>query len=174
MIVVVDNGSGTDEISRLIRCSVASPKKIPSAPGYVLSDGSSSNAAANKKLIKSVNVPVLAIGRASAFLAEVFGGKAKKIPKEEKQDRLKLEHPCAIFLDIKKSFTVFKNCDFAFDEIPENFMPVASSKKYEFEAIAETERPLFGLRFLPEKGGDGIKILKNFVNFVEVWEKYHK
>lgn len=174
MIVVVDNGSGADEITRLVRCSVASPKKIPAASGYILSDGSKTNAALNKKLIKSSSVPILAIGNAYTFLVESFGGRSKKVPKEEGQEKLKLDHPCPIFLDMKRNFTVFKSCDFAFDDVPENFMPVASSKKCPFEAVADGEQPFFGLRFLPEKGGDGVKILKNFANFVDVWGKYHK
>ena len=175
MIAIVDNGKGADNIARMIRGSKAiiKPDKIDNnASAYILSDGDLKNQKHNEKLIKSTDKPLMAIGAASVFLAETFGAKMAK-GKSEKQARIKIEHPCALTLDMKKMFVVFKNCDVMLEDLPENFNVFASSK-YPFEIFGETEKPFFGVHFNPEMGADGLKIIDNFVKFVEVWEKYHK
>ncbi len=174
MIVVVDNGKGVENIARAVRGSktVVKPDKISAGSAYILSDGDLKNQKQNEKLIKSIDKPLLAIGAGSLFLAAAYGAKILK-GKTEKQARIKIEHPCALTLDMKKMFVVFKNCDSVLDEIPENFNVFASSK-YPFEIIGESERPFFGVHFNPEMGADGLKVIDNFVKFVEVWEKYHR
>ena len=174
MIAIVDNGKGADNIARMIRGqkSIVKPNKISVASAYILSDGDLKNQKYNEKLIKSTDKPLMAIGTASVFLAEAFGAKMTK-GKSEKQARIKIEHPCALTLDTKKMFVVFKNCDVMLEDLPENFNVFASSK-YPFEIIGEIEKPFFGVHFNPEMGADGLKIIDNFVKFVGIWEKYHK
>ncbi len=175
MLAIIDNGKGAEQIARLVRGqkAVMKPEKADmKASAFILSDGDMKNQKANEKIIKSTEKPLLAIGAASVFLAAAFGAKAGKV-KTEKQARVKIEHPCSLTLDMKKMFVVFKNCDATIDDLPENFDVFASSK-YPFEIIGEAEKPFFGVHFNPEMGADGMKVVENFVKFVEVWEKYHK
>lgn len=173
MLVIVDNGKGTDNIARLIRGQkvIAKPEKIPSASAYILSDGDMKNQKHNEKLIKSTDKPVMGIGAGSLFLAAAYGAKISK-SKAEKQASVKIEHACPLTLDMKKMFVAFKSCDSAIEEVPENFSVFASSK-YPFEIIGENEKPFFGVHFNPEMGADGMKVIDNFVKFVEIWKKYH-
>lgn len=175
MLTIVDNGKGTDQIARLVRGQkvVSKPEKVDmKSSAFILSDGDMKNQKANEKIIKSTDKPLLAIGAASVFLAAAFGGVPGK-GRAEKQARVKIEHPCSLTLDMKKMFVVFKSCDAMLEDIPENFDVFASSK-YPFEIIGDSERPFFGVHFNPEMGADGMKIIDNFVKFVEIWEKYNK
>jgi GMP synthase (glutamine-hydrolysing) len=177
MLAIVDNGKGADEISRMIRMphKIIKPSEINSikATSYILSDGDTKHKEHNIKLIKSATKPILGIGTGYIFLGSACGAKAKEI-KFGKQEKIKIERPCPLLLDLKKLFIVFKACNAGFADLPENFDVVASSQKYQFEIIQESEKPFFGVQFNPELGADGFKILSNFEKFVEVWEKYHK
>src|SRR3989338_3152923 len=173
MIAIVDNGKGADNIARMIRGTkvIVKPDKISAAGAYILSDGDMKNQKHNEKLIKNTGRPLLAIGASSLFLAAAYGAKITK-GKSEKQTHVKIEHACALTLDMKKMFVAFKSCDVMLEDLPENFNVFASSK-YPFEIIGELEKPFFGVHFNPEMGADGLKIIDNFVKFVEIWGKYH-
>lgn len=175
MLAIVDNGRGAEQIARMVRSTkmIVKPEKADmKASAFILSDGDMKNQKHNEKIIKSVEKPVLGIGASSLFLAAAYGAKISK-GKAEKQARVKIEHPCALTLDMKRMFVVFKNCDSLLEGIPDNFNIFASSR-YPFEIIGEVEKPFFGVHFNPEMGADGMKIIDNFVKFVEIWEKYHK
>ena len=173
MIVIVDNGKGAEQIARMIRGTknIVKPDKVDmKASAFILSDGDMKNQKHNEKIIKGVEKPLLAIGTSSLFLAAAYGAKIGK-GKLEKQSHVKIDRPCALTLDMKKMFVVFNGCDGMIDDVPENFTVFASSKYPEI--IGEMEKPFFGVHFNPEMGADGMKIIDNFVKFVEVWEKYH-
>jgi len=180
MLAIVDNGSGADEISRLIRMKNVvikpkdlTPKEISKFSSFILSDGDMKNKAANVKFIKKATRPMLGIGSGYIFLASAFGAKPKEV-KFDKQERVKIERPCPLVLDLKKMFTVLKSCTHVLEELPENFDVIASSRTYDFEIIQEFEKPFFGVQFNPELGADGFKLLNNFEKFADVWGKYHK
>jgi GMP synthase-like glutamine amidotransferase len=177
MIVIVDNGKGAQDIARFIRGSkdIVKPADAAKAKAsaYILSDGDMKNQAANIKLIEKANKPVLAIGAAHVFLAGAYGAKSKE-GKVDKTDRCKIERPSPLTLDLKKMFAVLQSSPHMIDELPENFTVIASSPKYEYKIIIESEKPFFGVHFNPEMGGEGMKVIDNFVKFVDVWEKYHK
>ncbi len=186
MIAIVDNGKNASEISRFLRMQsqIVSPNKIDSiqtdargvkqsVSAFILSDGDLKNQKASEKVLK-LNKPVLGIGAGCLFVGAAFGAKIKRVPKTEKQERLVIKKPCPLTVDMKKALSVFESYQNILDGVPENFGIVASSAKYEYEIIQEMEKPLFGVHFLPEKGGDGRMILSNFERFVEVWGKYHK
>ncbi len=178
MLLIVNNGKGAQELSQLIRMpnKIVKPGEAASikASGYILSDGSISNQKENEKLIKSSTKPVLGIGAGSLFIAAAFGGTITKTAKTERMERIILEKPCPLTLDMKKNFTVFESYENIIEELPETLEPMARSSKYDFEIILHAENPLFGVQFNPEKGGDGRMILANFERFVGIWEKYHK
>ncbi|MBI4154061.1 hypothetical protein HY501_01890 [Candidatus Woesearchaeota archaeon] len=174
MLAIVDNGNAA-ELARYIRGEkeVIGPKDKINHSGIILSDGDMKNQKVNIDIIKKANVPVLAVGAGYVFLVSAFGMKPKDM-KFEKMERLKLLRSCPLTLDMKKAFSVVQSCTKGFDEVPEGFDVIASSPKYEFQIIENTEKPLFGVHFSPEKGGDGLKVLENFEKFVDVWKKYHR
>jgi len=174
MLQIIDNGKGAEQIARLVRGQkvVVKPEKADmKSSAFILSDGDMKNQKHNEKIIKGTDKPLLAIGVASIFLVGAYGAKSAK-GKPEKQVRVKIDRPCSLTLDMKKMFVAFSNCDGVIDELPENFEVFASSKYPEI--IGEVEKPFFGVHFNPEMGADGIKIIDNFVKFVEIWEKYHR
>ena len=177
MIVIVDNGKGSQEVARFIRGSKEIVKPADAAKAkasaYILTDGDMKNQAVNVKLIEKSTKPILAIGAGYIFLTSAFGAKSKPA-KVEKTDRLKIERACPLTLDLKKNFMVMQSCDHVIEELPENFDVIASSPKYQYKIIVDAERPFFGVHFNPELGSDGMKVIDNFVKFVEIWEKYHK
>ncbi len=178
MLVIVDNGKSAAEISKFIRIpsKIVKPTQVDGikASAYILSDGSMSNQKANEKLIQKSALPVLGIGVGGLFIGSTFGAKIKSVPKTERQERLMLKKPCPLTLDLKRMFTVHESYQHVLTDVPENFVIAASSQKYEYEIIQEMSHPFFGVQFLPEKGGDGLRILDNFIKFVKMWEKYHK
>ncbi len=176
MIVIVDNGKGAEDVAKLIRTKkqVMKPENVAKASAYILSDGDIKNQKTNEKIIKNANVPVLGIGCGSLFIAAAFGAKIKKIPRMKGQERMMLKKPCPLTLDMKRMFTVYQDCQNVAEKLPENFTIVASSPRNEFGIIQDIENPFFGVQFNPECGGDGIKIIRNFEKFVEMWEKYHR
>ncbi|MBI2075794.1 MAG: gamma-glutamyl-gamma-aminobutyrate hydrolase family protein [Candidatus Aenigmarchaeota archaeon] len=178
MLLIVNNGKGAEEISGFLRMQnkIVKPSEAGSvkASAYILSDGSLSHQKDNEKIIKSSAKPVLGIGAGSLFVAAAFGGKIKKTAKTERQERVMVEKPSPLTLDMKRNFTVFESYENVIEELPESFEPMARSAKYDFEIILHVENPLFGVQFNPEKGGDGRMILANFEKFIGVWEKYHK
>lgn len=178
MLLIVNNGKGAEEISRSLRMQnkIVKPSEAGSikASAYILSDGSLSHQKDNEKIIKNSTKPVLGIGAGSLFIAAAFGGKIKKAGKVERQERILLEKPSPLTLDMKKNFTVFESYENVIEELPEIFTPMARSPEYNFEIILHVENPLFGVQFNPEKGADGRMILANFEKFIAVWEKYHK
>jgi GMP synthase-like glutamine amidotransferase len=177
MLVIVDNGKGTEEIARFVRASkqIIKPSEAAKtkASAYILSDGDPKHQKANADLIKKCDKPLLAIGESSIFLASAFGVN-HVASKFEKAVKVKIERPSPLVLDMKKLFAAVGSCQHGIDDLPENFGVFASSQKYDFEIVGHMELPFFGVHFNPELGADGFKILDNFVKFVEVWEKYHK
>lgn len=177
MIVIVNNGKGAEELSQLIRTknSVADPKKTPEkAAAYILSDGTmNKDAQKNVENLVGFNKPLLGIGLGAAYIAAAFGAAVQEV-KPSSQERVSIKKPCPLLLDMKRMFVVMKESRYAIKEAPENFVVIASSAKYPFEVIMDSQNPFFGVAFNPEAGGDGRVILTNFERFVDVWEKYHK
>ncbi len=183
MIAIIDNGKGADKISAVLRGSkIFSVKdKIPSADAYILSDGEMDAKAekANIDLIQKLEVPLLAIGIGSIYLAKAYGGKSKEL--KLKAGNLTIKQKSPLLLDLKKMFSVVDSQKHFISECPECFGSLASAPGYEHAMmqfginpeIDEEPLPIFGVHFNPEAGLDGIKILKNFQTFVEVWGKYH-
>lgn len=183
MIAIIDNGRGADKIASIIKGSkVFSVKdKIPSADAYILSDGDIDTKAEkiNIELIQKLEVPLLAIGIGSIYLAKAYGGKAKEL--KLKVGTLTIKQKSPLLLDLKKMFSVVDSQKYFISECPECFGILASAPGYDYAMmqfganpeIDEEPLPIFGLHFNPEAGLDGIKILKNFQSFVEVWAKYH-
>lgn len=183
MIVVVDNGRGADKIAAFLRGSktVSYKDKIPAADAYILSDGEidAKVEKANKELIEKLEVPLMAIGIGSIYLAKAYGGNAKEL--KIKLSRLTVKQKSPLLLDLKKQFSVVDSQKYFISDCPECFGSLANAPGYEYAMmqfgvnpeIDEEPLPIFGVHFNPEAGLDGLKILSNFKNFVEVWSKYH-
>lgn len=180
MIAIIDNGKGAQEISRFLRAQnkIMKPaeKISDKASAFVFSDGKISKETLQKakNVIENGNVPALFVGSGYHCMMSCFNISVKENKLSKKQERLISSRPCPLLLDLKKAFTVIKDVDYITSGIPENLSPIAKSAKNEFEIVQDVEKPVFGLNFNPELGMDGFKILQNFSNFIEVWEKYHK
>jgi GMP synthase-like glutamine amidotransferase len=176
MIAIIDNGTGAEAIANFVRIprEIIKPNEAvkSKASAFILSDGDVKHQKTNIELIKKTGRPLLAIGAGCAFLGAAYGAKYKEV-KQDKMDRVRIEHPCPLTLDLKKMFTVMQTCRHILTDLPDAFHVVASSSKNEYKVISENDKPFFGVHFNPELGSDGLKIIDNFVKFVEVWEKYH-
>lgn len=177
MIVIVNNGKGAQQLAQLIRTKnmIADPKKVTDkASAYVLSDGMlNKDAQKNVEKILKGNKPVLGVGLGAAYIAASYGAEIKET-KPVKQERVSIKKPCPLLLDLRRMFVVVKGSKYGINEVPENFVVMASSQKYPFEVIMESQNPFFGVAFNPELGGEGRMVLTNFERFVEMWKKYHK
>ena len=177
MIVIVDNGTGAQEISRFLKSKNAIMKHNDAlkakAGGYILSDGDPKNMEANLDILDKSEVPVLGIGAGGLFIGAAYEAEVTPM-KFAKTETLSVKKPCPLTLDMKKNFMVAKSCSFGFLSVPENFNIIASSKAYKYEILQEAESPFFILSFNPELGMEGRQILANFEKFVEVWKEYHK
>jgi anthranilate/para-aminobenzoate synthase component II len=184
MIAVIDNGRGAEDIARLVRgAKVVKPSAAPKdANAYILSDGdlSKANQEANIKLIKANSKPILGIGMGQIYIGLAFGSQTKPSGCS-KSSRVTVKQRSPILLDLKKQFAVNDGQKLSLASVSEEFGIVASCPKNEFEVIQHganidnpvEARPLFGVHFNPEAGLDGLQILRNFEQFVEMWAKYH-
>lgn len=177
MIVIVDNGTGAQDISHCLRAknAVMKPKDAlaAKAAGYIFSDGDPKNMEANLDILDKADVPVLGIGAGGLFIGAAYEATVEKM-KLPKTDTLMIKKPCPLTLDMKKSITVAASCSYGFSSVPENFNIIASSKSNPFAMLQEAENPFFAVCFNPEQGMEGRMILGNFEKFVEVWKEYHK
>ena len=115
----------------------------------------------------------MGIGAGMAYIAAFYGASIKDGKASQKQEQISLKKPSPLLLDFKKVFTAVVASGCTIGDLPENFSVHASSKSCEFEIIQDTEKPFFGVRFSPELGQDGLRILGNFEKFIEMWGKYH-
>ncbi|MBI4014573.1 MAG: hypothetical protein HY365_01325 [Candidatus Aenigmarchaeota archaeon] len=177
MLIIVDNGSGAQEISGFLRAknAIMKPKDAlnAEATGYIFSDGDPKNMEANLDILDKSGVPVLGIGAGGLFIGAAYDAEVKPM-KFPKTDKLMIKKPCPLTLDMKKSITVAASCSYGFSSVPENFNVVASSPINPYAILQETENPFFIVCFNPEQGMEGRMILDNFEKFVEVWKEYHK
>lgn len=177
MIVIIDNGLGAEKISNYIRqkTTIVDAKKASSlknTEAFIISDGNEKNRLANLKIIKSARVPVLGIGMGSLFIANAYGSKIIK-SRGKKKKRVTLKKACPLTLKMKKFFVVTTDCNHTINELPPNFGIVASSADNEYEIFQEFESPFFGVHF-SSNDPEAMTIIRNFVKFLGVWEKYHR
>jgi len=184
MIIIVDNGRGADRISQLVRGSkVVKPNSVPEADAYILSDGQLTPAIekANVALVKAAKAPILGIGAGSLCIGIAHGAKTKATT-PSKNERLTITQRSPILLDLKKNFTAVSEQKLMLGELPSVLGSMASTAKNSnaiiqhganLEAPVDSPLPQFGVNFNPELGLDGSIILRNFVQFVEMWKKYH-
>ncbi len=177
MIIIIDNGTGAQEISRFLKTknTVMPPKDAlkAKATGYIFSDGDPKNMEANLDILDKADVPVLGIGAGGLFIGAAYEAEVKPI-KLPKTDTLMIKKPCPLTLDMKKTIAVAASCSYGFSSVPENFNVIASSHANPFAMLQEAENPFFAVCFNPELGMEGRMILGNFEKFVEVWKEYHK
>jgi len=177
MIAIVDNGNG-EKIAKMVPFSKlvkpADAKKLK-ASAYILSDGvfSKSGLELNSKIIESTDRPVLGIGIGYLYVGALYDCKIKEVKPINKRNIFRVKHSSPLLLDMKRvdAFQIYQHI---LEEIPEDLLVIAESPECKHEIIQDMTEPIFGIHMNPELGGDGKRILDNFVRFVEVFEKYHK
>ncbi|HID43370.1 MAG TPA: hypothetical protein EYP30_06315, partial [Archaeoglobaceae archaeon] len=143
--------------------------------GLIISDGESNrhNQQLIEKLLENHDYPILAIGSSFLYIVALAGGViGESREKGRREIKIRVSRACPLTTELR-TCKVVKTSEFIVRELPEIFRATAVSYESKFEIIEDLENPLFGVHFNPELGLDGIKILKNFINFVEVWKKYH-
>ncbi len=178
MLIVIDNGNASEIIKNLrMTAQIKKPADALKTDclGFIISDGILNNTLKKtiEDFVKTTKKPVLGIGLGGAYVASAFGAKILE-SKPAKNVRTKIVKASPTLLNLKSSFNVVSESKYTIDNLPENFDVVAQSPTCEYEVIQHRENPLFAVHFNPELGLDGKKILDNFVEFIKVWDKYHK
>jgi GMP synthase (glutamine-hydrolysing) len=182
MIVILDFGSQyTQLIARRVReakvyCEILPfrtpveeiEKRRPS--GLVLSGGPASvyqaDAPRPDAKIWDLGLPVLGICYGMQLMTEHFGGRVRKADhREYGPATIHIEHVNGIFGGLGEELPVWMSHGDAADEMPMDFVRLASSKNSRFAAIANLESKLYGVQFHPEvhHTPSGAHLLQNFL-----------
>jgi GMP synthase (glutamine-hydrolysing) len=182
MIVILDFGSQyTQLIARRVReakvyCEILPYKtsseeiKSRNPSGLILSGGPSSvyQADAPRPDVKiwDLGLPVLGICYGMQLMTEHFGGKVKKAShREYGHAEIKIETTNGIFKGLSETIPVWMSHGDAADELPSEFVRLASSKNSPFAAISHKQHKFYGVQFHPEvqHTPSGSQLLQNFL-----------
>ena len=115
---------------------------------------------------------MLGIGLGCLYMVAAFGGTIRE-GKNEKNILVSVNQINPLTNEMKKKFKAVRENNFFIDSLPECYDVVATAGR-EIAIINDIENPCFGIQFNPEIDAETIAIIRNFRNFAEVWEKYHK
>lgn len=106
--------------------------------------------------------PLLGICYGAEIMALTFGGSLQRL-----NDRITGDNDVTVMkentLTNKKSLNVFESHGYCIARLPKEFICIAESTNCKYEIIANERKPMFGTQFHPELSGDGMEILRNFV-----------
>jgi GMP synthase (glutamine-hydrolysing) len=110
-----------------------------------------------------MGVPLLGICYGHQLIAANFGGEVGAGSQEEGYITARIIEECPIFEGLGGKMNVFmKHTDYVVKP-PEGFLIVADSPKNRFAAYWSPALRVFGVQFHPEVGGDGFRVLDNFL-----------
>jgi GMP synthase (glutamine-hydrolysing) len=186
MIVILDFGSQyTQLIARRVREAKVYCEILPfntsieeikrrQPVGLILSGGPSSvyqgDAPRPDMGIWKAGVPILGICYGMQLMTEHFGGRVKKAThREYGLAEIQIDHSAGkgngIFGGLEKAIPVWMSHGDAADEMPKEFVRLASTRNAPFAAIANLTEKFYGVQFHPEvkHTPDGAKLLHNFL-----------
>lgn len=142
------------------------------AKGIILSGGPSSvydeNAPLVPKELFSLGIPALGICYGMQLMSQTLGGRVEHSPKREfGRAYIKVNQDCGLFkfFDKKDELCVWMSHGDKVTEIPQGFVPVASTENCPYAAVMNPELNFWGVQFHPEVVHTpcGEKILGNFL-----------
>ena len=181
-ILIIDFGSQyTQLIARRIReAKVFSIIKLYSISideiqeltpnGIILSGGPQSvnaeNAYSSDEEIFNIGTPILGICYGLQLICKLLKGKVEPAKKREYgKVILKIEEKNKLFLNVKKTSSIWMSHGDLITQLPDNFINLATTDSSPNCAIANTERNIYGVQFHPEVDHteEGKKIISNFL-----------
>ena len=181
-ILIIDFGSQyTQLIARRIReakvFSIIKPYSISideiqelTPNGIILSGGPQSvnaeNAYSIDEEIFNIGTPILGICYGLQLICKLLKGKVEPA-KKRKYGKviLKIEEKNKLFLNVKKTSSIWMSHGDLITQLPDNFINLATTDSSPNCAIANTERNIYGVQFHPEVDHteEGKKIISNFL-----------
>jgi GMP synthase (glutamine-hydrolysing) len=116
--------------------------------------------------LKEVPVPVLGICFGHQLLGILHGAKIFKGEQIQSEIELQIAEHDELFKGFGTSVHMTEDHTEAIP-LPPGFIKLASSDKYEVEAMRHPDKNIFGVQFHPEVSGEnGLKLLKNFCKLI--------
>ncbi len=184
-IVIINNfGQYNHRISRTLKYLDIDNTLIPNSTslediedmnpkGIILGGGPDINNIGHcRKIIQTMDVPILGICLGHQIIAETFGGKTTSANMESyAQIELNILKEEGLFEGIGSTLKVWASHKDEIVELPSEFEVLANSDMCEFEAIKHEDRPIYGIQFHPEvqhtpRGGE------IFNNFNQICDDY--
>ncbi|MDF2437103.1 MAG: glutamine amidotransferase class-I [Bacteroidota bacterium] len=118
------------------------------------------------EFIKTTSLPVLGICYGHQFLGVIHGSDHFKGEEIRKLTEIKIIEKDHLFKGFENS-VIMKEDHTEGITLPPGFIHLASSDKYEVEAMKHPEKNIYGVQFHPEVSGDnGMQLLTNFCELI--------
>jgi GMP synthase (glutamine-hydrolysing) len=114
------------------------------------------------EFLKETDVPVLGICFGHQLLGIIHGSEIFKGEPIRTKTEIFIDQQDELFLGFDKIVVMTEDHTEGIT-LPENFIRLASSDKYDLEAMKHKTKPVYGVQFHPEVSGEnGMKLLTNF------------
>lgn len=194
MILIVDNYSqNLKEITKILRKTNQKyyiikqndsfdRVKLNKTKGVILTGGDPSldrlihlnQIRANIACLINLDVPILGICEGHEIIGNACGGDVTKLRKPSHFNylRVKVIKRSKIFKGLPENIFVYESHSRYVSRVPKIFEVTANSRKDKIEGMFHKTKPIFGVQFHPERGGDvGEQIIKNFLDICDSYKR---